>query len=119
MLDLFLRGDPQGIGSPNLDGYDDSPRSSISATSPPNTATSAHFPQRVNRVPSIPNMLSPLRRMQLIEQMQEWSFDALSLEADELWECASIMFECVMQMEGVDTGISLGELSFMSCMLPI
>ena len=119
MMDLFARGESQTIASPSLPEADpDSPRSSISATSPTGIF-GQHFPhanaethpglQRVQRMPSIPYIASSARRLQLIELMQEWSFNALELEADDLWECASLMFECVLQMEGVEVGVSIGQ----------
>lgn len=109
MLDMLVRTEPSGLNS------DDSPRSSFSGpthASPLLSGLPEHSPAgptaRIHRLPSLPDILPHAKRLQLIDQLDQWGFNALELDANELWECASIMFETVMCMEGVETGITMG-----------
>lgn len=53
--------------------------------------------------------MSSIRRLELINLLSIWSFDANDLDQDELCECANIMFECLLQMDGIDSSITIGQ----------
>lgn len=92
-----------------------SPRSSISSDScnvPPSLTYSSgdsaqqsvsNFLERKQRLPSLPS-ITPSRRMALLDFLSTWNFDANQLDQDELCECACLIFECCMLMDGVDLG---------------
>ncbi|GAA5989589.1 hypothetical protein JCM10908_000545 [Rhodotorula pacifica] len=47
-------------------------------------------------------IISSTDRIKLVGSLQSWSFDALSLSADELLACMGLIFESLRSMEGVD-----------------
>jgi hypothetical protein len=44
--------------------------------------------------------------MQLLDT---WSFDANELNQDELCECACIVFECALQLDGLEGVVEMSE----------
>lgn len=88
-----------------------SPRSSISSNSSfglssisdrleaPTPSHRSNVPRRL-RLPSLPYIV-PSRRLELINMISNWSFDANQLDLDELCECACMIFECFLDSEGL------------------
>lgn len=50
------------------------------------------------------------RRQQLIHDMAQWGFNGHAYTQDELSECSCIVFECVLQMQGIDKNIEWSRL---------
>lgn len=63
---------------------------------------------RIKRHSSQPD-LTAAKRLKLGQMLSEWGFNALALDAEDLFEASSLMFEAVLRMEGVDTGVPLGK----------
>jgi hypothetical protein len=61
-------------------------------------------PRRV-RLTSLP-LITPLRRKELVNTLSTWAFDANLLDLDELCECACIIFECFLEMDGLQDAAS-------------
>jgi hypothetical protein len=84
---------------------------SLPSTSPPYEPSMAALPSLTNVVPSAPAfpVLSEAKRFKLINNLQSWTFNAMSYTSDELLSCVGIIFESVRNMEGVqfDLGSSL------------
>lgn len=130
-LDLFIRGkdlspvdsvfihedgssiDSAAMSSPGslTDAFAEQHLSPETALSGSPTALN-HFQQfRVKRRSSVP-ALDGTRRARLVKMIGQWEFNALSLDAEELHEASVLVFECIMRMEGVHAGISLGPWAF-------
>jgi hypothetical protein len=89
-----------------------SPRSSISTDGQHSDAilgqgSSPEMSRRSQRLASFISV-TPERRSELIDFLSTWAFDANELDQDELCECACIIFECALQMEGL-AGIDMGK----------
>jgi hypothetical protein len=97
-LDLFARGEVSPITTPfEVDSF------FTPLIQPSNDYFNVFRPKRE---PSIPE-ISPFKRFHLMEMLQSWSFSPLDLPQDELWECACIMLEACLRLEGVKPDITM------------
>lgn len=122
-------GDP--VYSPPMTP-DDSPRSSLTAestleaaysggtTSAPSCPSSLRPRKprqgRLRRLPSLPS-ITPNRHAELVEMLSTWAFNAHELDLDELCECASIMFEAALLMNGIDEVATTADLGRIRALL--
>ena len=108
-LSLCAAGGQEFQYDPELSSPETSPRSSISTSSAEadlaSSNTSQLYRQRLSSLPSV----SSKRRLELIDCLGQWAFDANELNQDELCECACIIFECVLTMDGLDSSLDIRE----------
>ncbi|KAK4699221.1 hypothetical protein P7C70_g7042, partial [Phenoliferia sp. Uapishka_3] len=89
---------------------------SVFSSAPSLSDTAATFDSALPPRPPAPifPVLSEAKRFKLIGNLQSWTFNAMSYNADELLSCVGIMFESVRNMEGVsfDNGRVLISIAF-------
>lgn len=86
--------------------FNSSNYSAALASSPTAQNNFQHF--RLKKRASQPD-LDNARRARLVNNLSQWSFNALVLQPEELYECAVLMFEAFLYLKGVAIGVPLGE----------